>query len=146
MKPLYNSIPSWMLAKIKNKKCDKCGIPTRKENIISIGFRQVERGNVIYLEHKCSGCDYRSLTYCSNDKTLEEMCYIIIESIQQKRQIDKVNKKAKNNKLQKNPLTEKEAKDFKEFMDNCNNFDDLLKHIGASKYVKNKDEKPDDKN
>lgn len=147
MKPLHNWIPMWMLSKIKNKACDKCGQAAKKENIISVGFRQIEKGNVVYLEHKCSGCDFRSLTYCSNDIALEDMCYILIEEIQQKRQIEKVSntqKKKNRNKNNKNPLTDKEIDDFVEYMQNSPNFDDFLNHIGASKYLQN--EKPDDKN
>lgn len=131
-----------MLNEMSNKHCSKCDTKVTKKDIIAVGVRQNKvNSKTLYMEHCCPKCQYREMTACSSKKTgsLEEMCYVLLNSIQQKKKFSIPNK-LEYNKNTNIPWTDKEISDFHTFINGCENHSDFLKHIKAGQYVEDENE------
>lgn len=139
--PFFYNVPSWMIRYISGERCSECGTPVSKKNIIAIGIRQHQNQATPYIEHECSKCKFRAITSFGGHKkgTLQELCYMLLEELQNKNKIrvaietEGIRKKTK--------MTDKEVSDFLKRLDKATTYDELLKEIGATGYQSGEEKK-----
>ncbi|MHA2279325.1 MAG: hypothetical protein ACXAC5_00330 [Promethearchaeota archaeon] len=126
-------LPEWVHASLNNRSCSQCETAYSKNDIIAVGVRQLEDpAYAMYIEHQCSSCGFRALTTLGKQKedTLERLCYTILESIKKRKLSEKAKMLQKN--IENKPMTEKEVKNFINFMQTSESHDDFLREIGVT--------------
>jgi len=134
----HNWLPEWAYSSLDKRSCSQCSTNYQKQDIIAVGIRQTETEGAdtppeyaMYLEHQCSSCGFRGLTVLGKQKedNLEKLCYVILEGVK-KRKISEKSKMLKNHRTN-DPISDKEVKDLREFMNNSKTHDDFLREIGV---------------
>ena len=147
MHDLHNHIPSWMFRIIENTNCDKCQTVIKKSDIVAIGIREItKKVTTPFVEFECSKCKKRSIKTMGRiaQGTVNSMCLVLLEGLQNKHKaktaIDNEQKKKYNTKI-----SDKEVKSFCKAMDKCDNFEDVMKLVGAYNfYISLPNKKEDD--
>lgn len=135
-RPFHHWMPEWAQTALKNRVCSNCSTGYSKNDIIAIGFREMEDGsNVLYIEHQCSSCSFRAITTLGKQgQSLESLCYNVLESIKHK----KLQTQSKNMEHPgypegiDQPWTDKEVKSFLSFVKKSASHEDFLREIGVT--------------
>lgn len=143
MKNLCYWLPPSVVEIVSEKNCTQCNTKINKDSIIGVGIREHQDAYTIFVEHVCQNCDCREMTFFGRQfvGSLEDMCYALLESIQDKKLLEKSKSVENTPKPQETSISDSEVKNLLDLMNNSS-FDDFLKHIGAEQYK----EKNDDKN
>lgn len=130
---LHFQIPHWIIkGSIAKKLCTHCNQKIKKEYIIAMGIRTSGNGVTLFLEYQCQGCKYREVINIIDDNnkpaTIENLCFLLLESIQKDKETQ--NSLSRNKKKKSGgKITDKEVSRFLEFMNQSENYEDLLKHL-----------------
>ena len=135
MSNFYNSVPMWMVKSVHGKLCNKCDNVLKKENITGIGILDNEIAT-LFVEFICPSCKYASRITFSGEKkgSVEQMCYFILEEIQNKRRTSRSRKIAKISSEVKGEMTDTEVGEFINKMNSSESYNEFLKLIGAKTY------------
>lgn len=132
-KPLHYYLPYWTQKQLSKEKCIKCGFSKiTKECAIAIGLREKDGTQCLFLEFKCPKCEYRQISIPKHDKTItiEKLCYLLLEEMQNKRRIAYA-KSVEKSKLTSR-MTDREIKAFIKRFRAMSSHDDFLKEIRAN--------------
>ena len=137
-------MPHWMFSGLKNRFCAKCGEHAQKQDIIGVGIRESGDRSILYIEHKCSKCDYREITTMPKRKgTIEELCYVMLEGINQKKVSERSKLFHDKQKISRSKISKSEVDDLLKFMNASRTHEEFLKYIKADRHIGKKNEHPD---
>lgn len=138
-KPFHYWMPNWVLSSVDNKNCTECFYNFKKDNIISIGIRKHKGNRNMFIEHKCSNCGKKSIILVggNDENSIENMCYVLLDSIKTKKITEKSSGLTK--KL-KGSLTKQEANKMIDFIRKSKTHNDLLREMGIHLDDKHKDD------
>lgn len=134
MSELYKNTPNWILKIIEQKKCASCGADVKKTGICAIGIRTVKENknkNALYVEHMCSNCSSRTISsFQEKVDTVEQLCYLLIEEIHNRKKLEKAKRTKKPNKT--GVISEEEYEEVMKFLKNNDDHSEFLKYIGMN--------------
>lgn len=138
----YKSVPTGMLKHLEHRHCSQCGTKIDKSNVIACGVRIHAKKLNPYVEHQCPACDYREMTTLDAgvNFNIDRLCYVILEHNQKRRAAEKA--KSRNiAQAKKKSISDQEVLDLLRFMDTTEDYNDIMKYIGADKHLEiSKDE------
>lgn len=132
-------LPHWIISSTKGRKCSKCNTKFSRNDIIAVGVRQNGKSVATYIEHECNSCKYRGMIVLGKDKedTLEKMCYVLLESIKQRKMAEK---SAKLREKKEGKMTDCEINKMINFIKGAKTHEDLLRQMGVSPKTKQDDQ------
>lgn len=136
---IYQCVPQWIVAELRNRFCKGCGQGVDKKDVIAIGVRETSKKNSIFVEHACSNCKKREITSFYKS-TLEDLCYTILDSIQQRRDMNKAKEIESKESSQTSQISDEEVKNFIDFINQSESHEEFMKHIRADKFKGIEDE------
>ncbi|KKN47564.1 hypothetical protein LCGC14_0661690 [marine sediment metagenome] len=137
---LWQYLPRWMVNILNSKSCSQCNERVNKSDVIAVGVRLIEGSSdktTLYVEHACSSCQKRVITSFSKEKqnSVENLCYMLIEQMQQKRELEKSQEISNHDR--KEEISDEEVVELLEFMEKHNSHEDFMKFIKAPKLSEN---------
>lgn len=129
-KPLSYYIPQWICSSVSSLQCDKCNTSYSQNNIIEISIRDIDSSYILAAEVVCGKCEHHKKVafHDSAKSTPEELCYIILEEVMRKQDLSKSQSLVK--KDSKGGITDDEVSSLVDFMNETEDYNDLLKYIG----------------
>lgn len=131
---IFDYIPYHIRSQFK-RKCRKCNTVIGGDDVIALGLRKVRSQYCLYIEHRCKQCKWREITVFSDDPmSVEHLCYLILNSMQNKRAAEIAQITEQNNSKIKKSISDDEVRELLHFINNNSSYQDFMKFIGADKF------------